>query len=369
MPESDTMNPQEIQLGQSIYDPTGQEFLVVEDDPTTTYKTLMPADQQGQDVPEGITTVDDSQLSTEYSVQQPETATTANKMYNDSQSYKYSRQLYAEDMKHEIVEFFQENPNPSDEELHEWAEEEGYDPHEVEEIVYELATEHVEKYVEDEDEEEYDEEDEYEDEIEGGLADEAEPEEYGVDQLLKGIEIEMEHTDDPAVALEIAMDHLEESDDYYDHLEDMEDDMKKAFTQQAIKRIVNQVKQAQEDEYMNMADAPFEEDQHDDFEYDAEELILYIENTYELYNQIKSIQKNIIKKVQRGVYDPSLAPKLWGYLVQEGAKRYAQEMGIEIPWHKAFPPQVRQEAAQQMASDFESELEYAGDDPMSYFGV
>ena len=32
----------------------------------------------------------------------------------------------------------------------------------------------------------------------------------------------MEHTDDPKVALEITMDHLEELPDYYDHLDKME---------------------------------------------------------------------------------------------------------------------------------------------------
>jgi Ethanolamine utilization protein EutJ (predicted chaperonin) len=65
------LDPQSIQMGQSVYDSTGKEYLVVEDDPTTTYKTLMPKDQQGVDTPEGITTVDDSELSVDYSVQQP----------------------------------------------------------------------------------------------------------------------------------------------------------------------------------------------------------------------------------------------------------------------------------------------------------
>ncbi len=61
-----------------------------------------------------------------------------------------------------------------------------------------------------------------EEEVEGGLADGAEPSEFDNAQILKGMEVEMEHTDDPKVALEIAMDHLTEIPDYYDHLEDME---------------------------------------------------------------------------------------------------------------------------------------------------
>jgi hypothetical protein len=61
-----------------------------------------------------------------------------------------------------------------------------------------------------------------EEEIEGGLADGAEPQEFDSQQIIKGMEVEMEHSDDPKVALEIAMDHLTEIPDYYDHLEDME---------------------------------------------------------------------------------------------------------------------------------------------------
>jgi hypothetical protein len=43
------------------------------------------------------------------------------------------------------------------------------------------------------------------------------------DQLKIGIEVEMEHTDDPKVALSICMDHLVESPDYYTKLKEMEE--------------------------------------------------------------------------------------------------------------------------------------------------
>lgn len=42
-------------------------------------------------------------------------------------------------------------------------------------------------------------------------------------QLIKGINIEMEHTDDSKVAYEIAMDHLYEMSDYYDKLSTIEE--------------------------------------------------------------------------------------------------------------------------------------------------
>jgi hypothetical protein len=44
-----------------------------------------------------------------------------------------------------------------------------------------------------------------------------------LDQLKIGIDVEMEHTDDPSVAFEIAMDHLSEMSDYYSKLSTIEE--------------------------------------------------------------------------------------------------------------------------------------------------
>lgn len=56
----------------------------------------------------------------------------------------------------------------------------------------------------------------WEDKIKGGLAKDKKPSDYDLDDLSKGSSIQMEHTDDPEEAIDIAMDHLEEFDDYYD---------------------------------------------------------------------------------------------------------------------------------------------------------
>jgi hypothetical protein len=48
------------------------------------------------------------------------------------------------------------------------------------------------------------------------------------EQLRIGIRIEMEHTDKPAVAKAIALDHLAEHPRYYTHLIKMERDMRHA---------------------------------------------------------------------------------------------------------------------------------------------
>lgn len=45
---------------------------------------------------------------------------------------------------------------------------------------------------------------------------------YDLDQLCKGLKVELEHTDDPMIAVKIAMDHLDEIPNYYDLLLEME---------------------------------------------------------------------------------------------------------------------------------------------------
>lgn len=70
--------------------------------------------------------------------------------------------------------------------------------------------------------------------IEGGLADGMSAEDIAEkhqasvekidEQLVKGIEVEMEHTNDEDIAMEIALDHLYEIADYYDRLHEMEEE-------------------------------------------------------------------------------------------------------------------------------------------------
>lgn len=62
----------------------------------------------------------------------------------------------------------------------------------------------------------------FSDELPGGLADKMKPMDFDHEQLMKGVKVEMEHTNDPKLALEIAMDHLAEDPKYYDKLEFIE---------------------------------------------------------------------------------------------------------------------------------------------------
>ena len=62
----------------------------------------------------------------------------------------------------------------------------------------------------------------WEDQVPGGLADKRKPSDFDPAALTKGHKVEMEHTTDPLLAREIAMDHLTEDPNYYDKLEQME---------------------------------------------------------------------------------------------------------------------------------------------------
>jgi hypothetical protein len=67
-------------------------------------------------------------------------------------------------------------------------------------------------------------ESDWNDSLPGGLADKKNPKEFDQEQLMKGIHVEFEHTDDILTAMEIAMDHLTEDKDYYKKLEKIEKD-------------------------------------------------------------------------------------------------------------------------------------------------
>lgn len=102
-----------------------------------------------------------------------------------------------------IVKYLVENPSPSDEEIHQWAEDNGYEPEEVEEFIYELLSSILRKMSKSADKPDSD---------------------FDPDELKRGIEVEKEHTDNDFIAKMIAKDHLSEKgmSDYYTRLDEME---------------------------------------------------------------------------------------------------------------------------------------------------
>jgi hypothetical protein len=94
----------------------------------------------------------------------------------------------------------------------------------------------------------------------------------------------------------------------------------------------------------------------------AAELKLFVDNDAELYRRMtQPMMKNLARKMKRGIYDSELAVKLWLYLATEGAKKYAKEHGGEgVRYHDMFPKSIRMQTAQELARDFEAELEAGG---------
>ncbi len=105
----------------------------------------------------------------------------------------------------EIFNFFTNNEDPSDDEVHDFAESLGVDKHDLEGEIYKILSSFLSKG-------KYNEEG-------GGNVDRT--------QLDKGIQIEMEHTSNKKISERIAQDHLTEIPDYYDRLEKMESDYEK----------------------------------------------------------------------------------------------------------------------------------------------
>ena len=83
------------------------------------------------------------------------------------------------------------------------------------------------------------------------------------------------------------------------------------------------------------------------------ELQMFIDNDPMLYKQrLIPIVKNIQRKMKSGKYDHKKAPKLWKYLVDDGAKKYQKEFpGVK------FSRQEKDAVAQEFADEYKDEIE------------
>lgn len=108
----------------------------------------------------------------------------------------------------QIVKFFKSNPSPSDEKVHAFADQIGIEESIIEKEIYALLSYFIGKTGGDI--------------LKGGLADQMDDHDFDAKELRMGIKIEMEHTNDPLLAKEIAKDHLAEIPDYYSRLIAME---------------------------------------------------------------------------------------------------------------------------------------------------
>lgn len=104
----------------------------------------------------------------------------------------------------EIIKFFKANPNPKDDKVHDLADQLGLEPSELEGKIYGVLSTYLQT----------------------GRHQDSPDEDFDAEQIKMGIEVEKEHTDSPALAKEIAKDHLAEIPDYYTRLKKMEDEGK-----------------------------------------------------------------------------------------------------------------------------------------------
>lgn len=81
------------------------------------------------------------------------------------------------------------------------------------------------------------------------------------------------------------------------------------------------------------------------------ELELYLYNTGELHRQHEAIIENLKRKIRAGKYDDKLAPKLWQYWVDQGARAYTKEFGgTHDRIQDMFPAALRRALAAEIAS-------------------
>lgn len=87
------------------------------------------------------------------------------------------------------------------------------------------------------------------------------------------------------------------------------------------------------------------------------ELRLFIDNDADLYKrQTTPMIDNVKRKIKNGKYDKNKAPKLWMYLVDNGAKKYAKEYSKPSDWNVIFPKNVRQKVAYDLAEYYFEEI-------------
>ena len=108
-----------------------------------------------------------------------------------------------------------------------------------------------------------------------------------------------------------------------------------------------------------ISEAEHDQDSGADYAEEKRELELFIMNDQDLYRQMfLPILMNLARKMKRGVYNHQMAPKLWQYLVDQGARKYVMQNGGTV--RNTFPKQARMELAKDMA-DEQMEMLKAGE--------
>ena len=75
---------------------------------------------------------------------------------------------------------------------------------------------------------------------------------------------------------------------------------------------------------------------------ETSELLLFLDNDEPLYRQKMLVFGGLARKMERGVYNPKLAPKAFAALLIAAAKKYLSEFGSPGDrWNVIFPTSAR----------------------------
>lgn len=83
---------------------------------------------------------------------------------------------------------------------------------------------------------------------------------------------------------------------------------------------------------------------------EARELHLYLINKEVFYTSLLSIEKNLFKKINKGVFDDEKAVKAYYNLVTDAAKLYCKEFGGV--YFQVFTVKTRKEVCKEFLKNF-----------------
>ena len=89
----------------------------------------------------------------------------------------------------------------------------------------------------------------------------------------------------------------------------------------------------------------------------ARELELYAVNDSEIYfKSLSPIDKNLARKVKKGIFDHGKAVKAFLYTADFAAKKYCQEFGGI--WYQVFNKATREAVAKNLVESFLTDFDY-----------
>lgn len=157
---------------------------------------------------------------------------------------------------------------------------------------------------------------------------------FDPEQLEIGVQIEKEHTEDPAVAEQIAKDHLDEIPDYYTRLVQMEEEAKKAMPKKSMMSEADIKKEEQEEaaakplttaDVMALRKFILSNDEVEDYDFHnkAESLGVNVHAAEEAMYQF-------IKDLAAGNTDAATAGDVEGYVMEESEEGEGKEASLNI---------------------------------------